>query len=148
MVISPRVCPSNPFKLFWRAPQWVTESQIHCFSMVRQQARKCCAGFLCPGLSPLTKTNYLKESAQNYQGSLSVKNCFVKSNPAYFLQQKHSTWICDTLKIQAQEGARAGLCYADSSSVLLHNPLLLRFSQVHSSNFTRFMHEVVTNSNL
>lgn len=30
--------------------------------------------------------------------------------PNTFLQQKHSTWICDTLKIQVQEGARAGLC--------------------------------------
>lgn len=34
---------------------------------------KWCPGLFCPRLSHLTKTNYLKESAQNYQGTFSVK---------------------------------------------------------------------------
>lgn len=141
MVISLRVCPMNPFKLFWRTLQWVIKSQIHYVSMVRQQVYEMMPWLVLSSVISSHKDQLPQGIRSKLQGDLQRQNCFMDSNPTYFCSR--STQPENTLKIQVQEGASA-----NSSSVLLHNPLLLKFSQAHSTNFTPFMHEVVTNSNL
>lgn len=102
--------PQQPSPALLEGTPRVTESQLCYFSVAWQQAHKvmCCLS-LSWILWSHKSSQYLKESTQNYQWGLRVKTVSWNLNQ-HFLQKKHSTWICNVLKIQLQEAVGSRLC--------------------------------------
>lgn len=109
MAVSPRICPSSPAQLSWKVPHGSLRASYVISLWPGSKHTKWCAAFLYLEFSGLTKAQYLKESTQNYQWGLRVKTVSWNLNQ-HFLQKKHSTWICNVLKIQLQEAVGSRLC--------------------------------------